>query len=70
MVSSRRLGMTQQGKDLLGWRMTRTPLTGPAAWNGKDLQTSKRWIRDLTPAHVAELDKALQAVKTKGLDWA
>jgi len=62
--------MTQRTKDLLGWRMTHTPLTGPAVWNGKDLQNSKRWIRDLTPAHIAELDKALQAVKTKGLDWA
>jgi len=50
--------------------MTRTPLAGPAVWNGKDLQNSKRWIRDLTPAHIAELDKALRAVKTKGLDWA
>jgi hypothetical protein len=46
------------------------PLTGPSVWNGKDMQNSTRWIRDLTPAHLAELDKALQGVKAKGLDWS
>ncbi len=46
------------------------PLTGPSVWNGKDIQNSTRWIRDLTPAHLAELDKSLQAVKAKGLDWS
>jgi hypothetical protein len=50
--------------------MTHAPLTGSSVWNGKDMQNSTRWIRDLTPAHVAELDKALQAVKAKGLDWS
>jgi hypothetical protein len=50
--------------------MTHAPITGPVAWNGKDLQSSTRWIRDLTPAMVAELDTALQGVKAKGLDWA
>jgi Taurine catabolism dioxygenase TauD, TfdA family len=47
-----------------------TPLSGSSVWNGKDIQNSTRWIRDLTPAHLAELDKALQAVKAKGLDWS
>ena len=46
------------------------PLTGPSVWNGKDMQNATRWIRDLTPAHLAELDKALQGVKAKGLDWS
>jgi hypothetical protein len=46
------------------------PLTGPSAWIGKDIQNSTRWIRDLTPAHIAELDKALQGIKAKGLDWS
>ena len=34
------------------------------------MQNATRWIRDLTPAHLAELDKALQGVKAKGLDWS
>ena len=50
--------------------MAPKPLTGPSVWNGKDIEKSDRWIRDLTPAHIAELDKALQAVKAKGLDWS
>jgi Taurine catabolism dioxygenase TauD, TfdA family len=44
------------------------PLAGPSVWNGKEMQNSTRWVRDLTPAHVAELDKALQGVKD--LDWS
>jgi hypothetical protein len=43
--------------------MPRTPLTGPAVWIGKDIKASKRWIRDLSPEHVAELDTALKAVR-------
>jgi hypothetical protein len=45
--------------------MTRTPLTGPSVWTGEDIKNSKRWIRDLTPAAVGELDAALKAVKGK-----
>ena len=45
-------------------------IAGACVWNGKDIQKSTRWIRDLTPAHLAELDKALQGVKAKGLDWS
>ncbi len=44
---------------------TRTPLTGPCVWQGKDIKDSKRWIRQLTPAHAAELKSALAAVKEK-----
>ena len=50
--------------------MTRTPLTGPVIWTGAEIKNSTRWIRDLTPAHIAELDGALKAVKARGLDWA
>ena len=46
------------------------PIAGDCVWNGKDIEKSNRWIRDLTPAHLAELDKALQGVKAKGLDWS
>ena len=49
--------------------MARTPLTGPVVWTGDEIKNSTRWIRDLTPAHVAALDTALQAVKAKGLGW-
>jgi hypothetical protein len=45
--------------------MTRTPLTGPSVWQGKDIATSRRWIRDLPASAVADLDKALQAVKDR-----
>jgi hypothetical protein len=44
---------------------TRTPITGPCAWQGKDIKDSTRWIRELTPAHAAELEAALAAVKDK-----
>ena len=50
--------------------MTRTPITGPVAWQGKDIENSTRWIRDLPAAAIAELDAALQAVKKKGLEWS
>jgi hypothetical protein len=45
--------------------MTRTPLTGPSVWTGEEIKNSKRWVRDLTPANVAALDAALNAVKGK-----
>src|SRR6266436_493929 len=50
--------------------MTRTPLTGPVVWQGKDIKNSKRWIRDLPKSAIAELDTALKAVKAKGLAWS
>src|SRR5215831_20198054 len=50
--------------------MTRTPLTGPVVWLGKDIKDSKRWIRDLKAEHVAALDGALKAVKRRGLQWS
>jgi len=45
--------------------MTRTPLTGPSVWEGKDIKNSTRWIRQLAPAQVAELETALAAVKDR-----
>ncbi len=49
---------------------TRIPLTGPAVWQGEDIRNSRRWIRDLPAAAVAEFDAALAAVNKKGLAWA
>ncbi|WIM12724.1 TauD/TfdA family dioxygenase [Enhydrobacter sp.] len=43
--------------------MTRSPLTGPSVWQGKDIKDSKRWIRNLPAGAVAEFDAALKAVK-------
>jgi hypothetical protein len=42
---------------------TRTPLTGPAVWTGADLAATGAWVRTLTPAHLAEIDTALAALK-------
>ncbi len=44
--------------------MTRTPLTGPSVWQGKDIRNSTRWVRELTPGQVGELEAALAAVKS------
>jgi Taurine catabolism dioxygenase TauD, TfdA family len=49
---------------------TRIPLTGPAVWQGEDIKNSRRWIRDLPAAAVAEFDAALAAVNKKGLAWS
>ena len=47
--------------------MTRTPLTGPSAWQGKDIRNSTRWIRQLSPQQIGEIEAALEAVK--GMPW-
>ena len=39
------------------------PLSGPSAWLGKDMADSPRWIRELSPDALAELDAALAAVR-------
>jgi Taurine catabolism dioxygenase TauD, TfdA family len=49
---------------------TRMPLTGPAVWHGQEIANSRRWIRDLPAAAVAEFDAALAAVNDKGLAWS
>ena len=48
--------------------MTRTPLTGPVVWQGKDIKDSTRWVRQLSPDDVDELEAALKAVK--GMEWS
>ena len=47
--------------------MTRTPLTGPSVWEGKDIKNSTRWIRELPPDQVDELEAALKAAQA--LPW-
>ncbi|HUK08855.1 MAG TPA: TauD/TfdA family dioxygenase [Stellaceae bacterium] len=48
---------------------TPTPITGPCAWYGHDMARSTRWVRDLAPEQVAELDAALGAIERRGLAW-
>ena len=35
---------------------TPTPITGPCAWLGHDMARSARWVRELAPEHLTELD--------------
>jgi hypothetical protein len=46
---------------------TRTPLTGPSVWLGQDIKDSRRWIRDLPPEALDELDAAVKSVR--GMPW-
>ena len=45
------------------------PINAACAWHGRDMVESERWIRDLHPEHVEELDEALRAVETRGPEW-
>ncbi|HYC44327.1 MAG TPA: TauD/TfdA family dioxygenase [Burkholderiales bacterium] len=44
-------------------------IVAPYAWKGADLQHSTQWIRRFSTEELAEIDRALQAVKARGLDW-
>ena len=46
---------------------TRTPLAGPSVWLGRDIKDSRRWIRDLPPEALDELDAAVKSVR--GMPW-
>ena len=45
------------------------PIAGPCAWLGKDMAQSTRWVRDLRPEHVEELEAGLAHVDAMGLAW-
>ena len=45
------------------------PVTGPAAWTGKDIQTDTRWVLHLDPSHIQALDDALATLQGKGLSF-
>ncbi len=49
--------------------MTPDQIEGPCAWTGSDLVRSDRWIRDLEPEHIGELESALSSVEGRGLEW-
>jgi TfdA family taurine catabolism dioxygenase TauD len=46
-----------------------TPITGACAWLGEGIASSTRWVRDLGPADIAEIDAALAGVERRGLAW-
>jgi hypothetical protein len=48
----------------------RLPVSGACVWRGGEMAHSSRWIRDLTPAHLADIAAALAAVKSRGLSWS
>jgi hypothetical protein len=41
--------------------------SGRSAWRGPDLQASAEWIRELTPAEIADLDRALLIARARQL---
>jgi hypothetical protein len=45
------------------------PIAGSCAWLGQDMVRSSRWIRDLRPADIREIDAALGAVERRALAW-
>ena len=45
------------------------PITGPAAWTGKDIQNETHWIEQLQAADIRTLDDALAALRAKGLTF-
>ena len=49
--------------------MMKTPLSGPAVWKGVDLKGDTSWLHVLTEESIAQLEKALAHVKSKGLGF-
>ena len=43
------------------------PVTGPAAWTGRDIQHDTSWIRHFTTQEIKALDDAVAALQRKGL---
>ena len=45
------------------------PVTGACVWQGSEMAGSPRWQRQLSPAQLAELDRALASARPRGLPW-
>jgi hypothetical protein len=45
------------------------PISGTCVWHGHDMAGSRRWVRDFTPANLAEIDDALRTAQRRGLKW-
>ena len=44
-----------------------SPASGDAVWTAAQMHASRRWIYEVTPADVAALDRALEAVRARRL---
>jgi hypothetical protein len=49
--------------------VTMRAITGPETWHGTDLASTTDWIRSIPPAAIDEIERALRAVKARGLAW-
>ena len=47
----------------------RKPISGPCAWRGEEMACSTRWIRELCPSALSEIDRALRGCQAKGIPW-
>ena len=47
--------------------MNYVPVAGPGAWYGRDLDRDRTWIRALTPAEVAQIERATQSFLQSGI---
>ncbi len=50
-------------------RIRRTPITDPSAWTRAEMEADPSWRLPLEPRHVADIDRALGAVKARGLPF-
>jgi hypothetical protein len=46
-----------------------TPITGPEAWLGRDMQAATDWIRPIPARASDEIDAALRGLQKRGLAW-
>ena len=49
--------------------MARTPLEGPFVWTSDELDRSSDWQFPLTPPMLGELDRAVSALRRRGVTW-
>src|SRR5436190_24357821 len=45
------------------------PVTGACIWHGSEMAGSERWQRQLSPAQLADIDRALTSAQARGLRW-
>src|SRR5262245_55699145 len=50
--------------------MTIVPIGGDCVWTGAEMAGASRWIRDLSPTSLAEIDAALRDAQRRGLAWS
>jgi len=43
--------------------------SGPQVWHGSEMLNSRKWIRDLTPVQLGEIDAALAGARAKDIPW-